>query len=149
MFIYNQKTSDFLKDCRQPDDTSRQLEVPVPAGKLGISVTASERGAIVKSLKPGSPMKGLLRMGDIIVRIDDINAANLSYQGITDALKRKENKKRTFIVRRATSDENVDATQVLADTRDSSDENSGETPENNTNSRRIDGDFDELSQCSC
>ncbi len=48
-----------------------QTNVIAPPGKLGIVVATCSEGLMVHSINCGSPLKGLLFKGDLIVTVDD------------------------------------------------------------------------------
>ncbi len=74
---------------------SVRREVLAPRGKLGVIVAnafrPNESGAVrygpaVFSLKAGSPMAGLLNVGDVIVAIDDVDTSEYTVERLSQLL---------------------------------------------------------------
>jgi len=58
-------------------------EVQAQAGKLGITIDTTKEGPAVHKIKDESQMKGKLKVGDIILKIDDIDTTAMSASAIS------------------------------------------------------------------
>jgi hypothetical protein len=68
-------------------------DVFAPAGPIGIVVDTTKHGPAVHSLKPTSPMLGLITPGDLIVGLDDMDTRNMTAASLTRLMARKSNQK--------------------------------------------------------
>lgn len=68
-------------------------DVFAPAGPIGIVVDTTKHGPSVHSLKPTSPMLGLITPGDLIVGLDDIDTRGMTAASLTRLMARKSNQK--------------------------------------------------------
>jgi C-terminal processing protease CtpA/Prc len=80
--------------------TSRKFKraVVAPAGRLGIVIDTTLEGPVVHTVKPDSPLKGLLFVGDIIVAIDDVDTKAMSATSITSLMVKTAAQERTLTV---------------------------------------------------
>jgi hypothetical protein len=68
-------------------------DVFAPAGPIGIVVDTTKHGPAVHSLKPTSPMLGLINPGDLIVGLDDMDTRSMTAASLTRLMARKSNQK--------------------------------------------------------
>ena len=68
-------------------------DVFAPAGPIGIVVDTTKEGPCVHSLKPTSPMLGLINPGDLIVGLDDEDTRGMTAATLTRLMARKSNQK--------------------------------------------------------
>lgn len=68
-------------------------DVFAPAGPIGIVVDTTKDGPCVHSLKPTSPMLGLINPGDLIVGLDDEDTRGMTAATLTRLMARKSNQK--------------------------------------------------------
>jgi hypothetical protein len=68
-------------------------DVFAPAGPIGIVVDTTKEGPCVHSLKPTSPMLGLINPGDLIVGLDDDDTRGMTAATLTRLMARKSNQK--------------------------------------------------------
>lgn len=68
-------------------------DVFAPAGPIGIVVDTTKYGPAVHSLKPTSPMLGLINPGDLIVGLDDEDTRGMTAATLTRLMARKANQK--------------------------------------------------------
>jgi len=69
-----------------------------PPGKLGVTIETTSSGPAVHKIKDDSQMNGLLRIGDIIQKIDDVETSSMSASAISALMVKTEDKVRTFTV---------------------------------------------------
>lgn len=68
-------------------------------GKLGVLVANTTGfGPAVHTVKPGSPMEGLIFVNDIIVAVNDINTQKSTAEHITQLMKETGDKERKITV---------------------------------------------------
>ena len=69
-----------------------------PPGKLGIIIDTGTDGAVVYHVKDGSPLQGMVSIGDRIIEIDDIDTSNMSATKVSILLgeKAKSYRRLTF-----------------------------------------------------
>lgn len=59
-----------------------------PAGKLGIMVAnTTGYGPAIHTIRPGSPMEGLVYVNDIIVAVNDVDTRRYTAEEITKVMK--------------------------------------------------------------
>jgi hypothetical protein len=81
-------------DGAQPKEKSSLLyDVFAPAGPIGIVVDTTKDGPAVHSLKPTSPMLGLMNPGDLIVGLDDVDTRGMTAATLTRLMAKKANQK--------------------------------------------------------
>lgn len=68
-------------------------DVFAPSGPIGIVVDTTKHGPVVHSLKPTSPMLGLINPGDLIVGLDDMDTRSMTAASLTRLMARKSNQK--------------------------------------------------------
>ena len=68
-------------------------DVFAPAGPIGIVVDTTKAGPTVHSLKPTSPMLGLMNPGDLIVALDDVDTRSMNAATLTRLMAKKANQK--------------------------------------------------------
>jgi S1-C subfamily serine protease len=57
-----------------------------PMGPLGLIVDSSPNGPFVHSLKPNSPLTGLLKPGDYIIAVDDVDTHQMNAATLTQLM---------------------------------------------------------------
>ena len=75
-----------------------QRTVKAPPGKLGLTLVISPEGPKVRYIQEGSPMDGMLFVGDVIVDINDIDTRLLTIPAIFSLLKRANDLPRSITV---------------------------------------------------
>jgi C-terminal processing protease CtpA/Prc len=91
---------------RDDDDTVSSLgsatrairRVEAPAGKLGIILDTTSDGPLVISVKPESPMVGLVHPGDTILAVDDVETRAMSSSAFTSLMVRTAGSTRILTV---------------------------------------------------
>jgi hypothetical protein len=80
--------------------TSRKFKktVVAPAGRLGIVIDTTLEGPVVHTVKPDSPLKGVLFVGDIIVAIDDVDTKAMTATSITSLMVKTAAQERTLTI---------------------------------------------------
>jgi C-terminal processing protease CtpA/Prc len=73
--------------------TAGLYDVFAPAGPIGIVVDTTKDGPAVHSLKPTSPMLGLMNPGDLIVGLDDVDTRGMTAATLTRLMAKKANQK--------------------------------------------------------
>jgi hypothetical protein len=68
-------------------------DVFAPSGPIGIVVDTTKHGPVVHSLKPTSPMLGLINPGDLIVGLDDMDTRSMTAASLTRLMARKSNQR--------------------------------------------------------
>lgn len=71
---------------------------PPYTGKLGITIDTTPNGPAVHKIKDESQMNGVLRIGDIILKIDDVETTSMSASAISALMVKTEDKERTLTV---------------------------------------------------
>lgn len=73
-----------------------------PAGPLGLIIGSTSRGPIVQLIKASSPLIGQIHIGDIIVRVDEIETQHMSSAALTRvmAARRNQQERKLLLVRR-------------------------------------------------
>jgi hypothetical protein len=95
-----------LPPLTPPSSTSKkrssqrvQRDVLAPAGKLGILIANTTKyGPAVHTIRPGSPMEGLMFVNDIIVSIDDVDTREYTAEQITKLMKETVREERKITV---------------------------------------------------
>ena len=77
-----------------PGSTSIIREITAPPGKLGVILNTSEKGPVVQSVAPGSPLEGMVWPGDVVISIDGIKARKMSAASLMAYMKTNLNKPR-------------------------------------------------------
>ena len=80
------------------------FDVFAPAGYIGIIVDTTKHGPAVHSLKPTSPMLGLINPGDLIVGLDDQDTRSMTAATLTKLMAKKANQKERKITLLAAAD---------------------------------------------
>mmetsp|Transcript_36406 Transcript_36406/g.76681 ORF Transcript_36406/g.76681 Transcript_36406/m.76681 type:complete len:879 (+) Transcript_36406:214-2850(+) len=78
-----------------------QKEIMAPSGKLGIMVantTNAHLGPAVHTVRPGSPMEGLVHVNDIIVAVNDVDTRMYTAEDITRVMKETVGEERKITV---------------------------------------------------
>lgn len=73
--------------------TAGLYDVFAPAGPIGIVVDTTKDGPAVHSLKPNSPMMGLINPGDLIVGLDDQDTRSMTAATLTRLMAKKAGQK--------------------------------------------------------
>ena len=76
-------------------------EIMAPSGKLGIIVantTKPSHGPAVHTIRPGSPMEGLVYVNDIIVGVNDVDTRKFTAEEITQVMKDTAGEGRKIVV---------------------------------------------------
>ncbi len=71
-----------------------------PPGKVGVAIDVDPEGRpVVHRVKTGSPLEGLLKSGDRVLAIDDVNTTSMSAADVTSLMVRRMNygRKITFV----------------------------------------------------
>ena len=77
-----------------PSSTSIVREITAPPGKLGVVLNTSEKGPVVQSVAPGSPLEGMVWPGDVVISIDGIKARKMSAASMMEYMKTNLHKSR-------------------------------------------------------
>ena len=64
-------------------DNRIRLDIIAPPGKLGIIIDTCSEGPIVHSVKPNSPLDGLIFKGDLVIAVDDEDTREWSAHYLT------------------------------------------------------------------
>ncbi|KAL7551692.1 hypothetical protein ACHAWF_015373, partial [Thalassiosira exigua] len=101
----------FAEDSRTPEDSSeadatdvsRRIKkvIYAPPGKLGIIIDTCSDGPIVHSVKPTSPLTGMLQKGDLVVAVDEEDTREWSAHYLTKLVAKKSRQERKITVLRA------------------------------------------------
>jgi PDZ domain len=75
--------------------------VNVPAGRLGITIDTAKGSPIIYSVDSDSPVAGMLKPGDVILAIDDIDTASMVATEIAELIAAKAAHERRFIVQKS------------------------------------------------
>lgn len=88
------------------DDTSHRIRMDIvaPPGKLGIIIDTCGEGPIVHSVKPTSPLEGLMFKGDLVVAVDDEDTREWSAHYLTKLVAKKSKFERKITVLRSVVD---------------------------------------------
>ncbi len=68
----------FTSRVETPRFNGMEYEVRAPPGPLGLIVDSSNRGLVIHSVKPSSPLSNQVQAGDIIVSLDGANCTEMS-----------------------------------------------------------------------
>jgi PDZ domain len=86
----------------RPSDTTLPLVVQrtlkAPPGRLGLTLAVTSDGPKVRSIRKGSPVEGLLFVGDIVVAINDTDTRTLSIPSIYNLLQQSNDLQRSITV---------------------------------------------------
>mmetsp|Transcript_15781 Transcript_15781/g.23910 ORF Transcript_15781/g.23910 Transcript_15781/m.23910 type:complete len:656 (+) Transcript_15781:68-2035(+) len=86
------QTESMLETKPSLDSEATSVEIPersglydvfAPAGPLGIVVDTTRDGPVVHSMKPASPLLGLISAGDLIVGLDDMDTRKMTAATLT------------------------------------------------------------------
>jgi len=93
-------TSSPRSDASPKSSSGRvQREIMAPSGKLGIVVgNTTKHGPAVHTIRPGSPMEGLVYLNDIIVGVNDIDTRKFTAKEITQVMKDTVGEERNITV---------------------------------------------------
>ena len=72
--------------------------ITAPAGKLGIVIDTTLEGPVIHKVNMLSPLEGMLKAGDIIVAINDVDTKAMGSSAITALMIKTANQKRTLTV---------------------------------------------------
>jgi hypothetical protein len=73
-------------------------QITAPAGKLGIVIDTTVEGPVIHKVNMLSPLEGLLKAGDIIVAINEVDTRAMGSSAITSLMIKTANQKRTLTV---------------------------------------------------
>ena len=79
-------------------------EIVAPKGKLGIIIDTCSDGPIVHSVKPTSPLDGLIFKGDLVVAVDGEDTREWSAHYLTKLVAKKSREERRFTVLRTVAE---------------------------------------------
>ncbi len=77
-----------------------RVDIVAPPGKLGIIIDTCSEGPIVHSVKPTSPLDGLIFKGDLVVGVDDMDTRECSAHYLTMLMAKLSKYERKFSVLR-------------------------------------------------
>ncbi|KAL7534635.1 hypothetical protein ACHAXR_006001 [Thalassiosira sp. AJA248-18] len=75
-------------------------DIIAPPGKLGIIIDTCSEGPVVHSVKPSSPLVGLIFKGDLVVAVDDEDTREWSAHYLTKLVAKKSKCERKISVMR-------------------------------------------------
>jgi len=89
----------------EPISTRNRISIDIvaPPGKLGIIIDTCSEGPIVHSVKPTSPLEGLMFKGDLVVAVDGENTREWSAHYLTKLVAKKSRFERKITVLRSDS----------------------------------------------
>ena len=111
-----EETKKEMDDASDPDDINESKEeevesittkdasgkvtkvVMAPAGKLGIVIDTTIEGPVIHQVNSVSPLKGIVKPGDIITAIDNVDTRAMSAASITALMVKTANQKRRLNV---------------------------------------------------
>jgi hypothetical protein len=97
----SQKVMDWIMgEEPQLINNQQSVNIVAPPGKLGIIVDTCSEGPVVHGVKVGSPLKGLIFKGDLIVAIDDEDTREWSAHFLTKLVAKKSKMTRKITVLR-------------------------------------------------
>lgn len=67
-------------------------------GKLGIVIDTTNEGPMVNEVKEGSALAGLVQVGDIIAKVNDVDTRAMSGAAITSLMVRTAKQTRTLTI---------------------------------------------------
>ena len=77
-------------------------QIYAPPGKLGVALDIFNGQPVVQKIRKGSPITGMLQVGDIILAIDDVDTSCMSLAEVTFLMvKNMERVRRITFVRRS------------------------------------------------
>ncbi|GKZ00228.1 hypothetical protein MPSEU_000975700 [Mayamaea pseudoterrestris] len=92
-------TDDGVEPILAPVSTSKVTrQITAPAGKLGIVIDTTLEGPVIHKVNLLSPLEGLLKAGDIIVAINDVDTRAMGSSAITALMIKTANQKRTLTI---------------------------------------------------
>jgi len=98
----SQKVMDWIMgEEPQLINNQQSVNIVAPPGKLGIIVDTCSEGPVVHGVKVGSPLKGLIFKGDLIVAIDDEDTREWSAHFLTKLVAKKSKMTRKITVLRS------------------------------------------------
>jgi len=77
-----------------PNASSIIREITAPPGKLGVVLNTSQKGPIVQSVAPGSPLEGMVWPGDVVISIDGMKTSKMSAASLMEYMEKNLFKKR-------------------------------------------------------
>jgi PDZ domain len=83
-----------------PSVPSKGRLVNVPAGRLGITIDTAKGSPIIYSVDSDSPVAGMLKPGDVILAIDDVDTTSMVATEIAELIAAKAAHERRFIVQK-------------------------------------------------
>lgn len=81
-----------------PSAPSKGRLVNVPSGRLGITIDTAKGSPIIYSVDSNSPVAGMLKPGDVILAIDDVDTTSMMATEIAELIAAKASHERRFIV---------------------------------------------------
>jgi PDZ domain len=83
-----------------PSVPSKGRRVNVPAGRLGITIDTAKGSPIIYSVDSDSPVAGMLKPGDVILAIDDVDTTSMVATEIAELIAAKAAHERRIIVQK-------------------------------------------------
>merc|ERR1712071_140101 len=77
------------KEDRQKINDARFCYCIAPPGRLGIIVETTPDGPLIYALKHSSPLVGIIKPGDIIIAMDDIDTTTMTAAELTRLMAEK------------------------------------------------------------
>jgi hypothetical protein len=84
-----------------PSAPSKGRVVQVPAGRLGITIDTAKGSPIIYSVDSTSPVVGVLKPGDLILAIDDVDTTSMVATEIAELIAAKASHERRFVVQKS------------------------------------------------
>jgi len=93
----------------------RRVLVVVPPGRLGVILADHHngQGTTISSIKPESPVAGILKPGDRLVAVDEIAVVDMSCSQITSLIAARASKERRFTVMTTVFKREEEATKTI------------------------------------
>jgi hypothetical protein len=83
-----------------PSAPNKGRVVQVPAGRLGITIDTAKGSPIIYSVDSTSPVVGMLKPGDLILAIDDVDTTSMVATEIAELIAAKASHERRFVVQK-------------------------------------------------
>ena len=90
---FNRTPASKLKENNTEDAIDLYIVCKAPAGPLGLIIGSTARGPIVQLIKASSPLIEQIHIGDVIVRVDEIETQCMSSAALTRIMSAKRNQR--------------------------------------------------------
>jgi len=90
---FNRTPASKLKENNTEDAIDLYIVCKAPAGPLGLIIGSTARGPIVQLIKASSPLIEQIHIGDVIVRVDEIDTQCMSSAALTRIMSAKRNQR--------------------------------------------------------